>query len=75
MAEENEEKDPRCGTYELAFKHGSFHDFETNLTINRDQQVQVAEPIGPATGTAIQSGRLVFVRNPRVTKPEKGNGK
>lgn len=65
MAEEKQEKDPRCGVYELQFKHGSFHDFETSLTINRDDQVEVTEPIGAATGVAIQSGRLLFVREPR----------
>ncbi len=76
MADEKKEAtDPRCGTYELAHKHGSFHDFETGLTINRDDQVEVTEPIGAATGVAIQSGRLLFVREPKAkAKSVKGEG-
>lgn len=59
--------------YELAHKHGSFHDFETGLTINREDQVEVTEPIGNATQTAIQSGRLLLVREAKATtkKPAK----
>jgi hypothetical protein len=64
--------DKREGIYELAFKHGSFTDFETNLVINRDEQVEVKEPIGAATGLAIQSGRLLFVREPKAAKKSDG---
>lgn len=56
--------------YELKFKHGSFHDFETELTINREDQVEVVEPIGMATQDAIANGRLVLVRNPRKQDKE-----
>lgn len=56
------------GTYELKFKHGSFTDFETELVINRDQQVEVKEPIGKATLQAIQSGRLLLVREVKTKK-------
>lgn len=66
--------DKREGVYELAFKHGSFTDFEKNLVINRDEQVEVKEPIGAATGIAIQSGRLLFVREPKPIKESKGKG-
>lgn len=59
------------GTYELAHKHGSFHDFETGLTLNREDQVEVKEPIGQATLTAIASGRLLLVREPKAKKPAK----
>ncbi|HMV46581.1 MAG TPA: hypothetical protein PLD20_00960 [Blastocatellia bacterium] len=62
------------GIYELAFKHGSFHDFETGLTINREDQVEVKEPIGAATGIAIQSGRLLFVREPKPASKAKKSG-
>lgn len=54
------------GTYELQFKHGSFHDFETGLTINREDQAEVTEPIGAATGVAILSGRLLLVTEPKA---------
>lgn len=55
------------GTYELGpqAKHGSFHDFESGLTINRDDQVEVKEPIGKKTRQAIANGWLVYVREPR----------
>lgn len=62
------------GVYELAFKHGSFHDFETGLTINREDQVEVKEPIGAATGIAIQSGRLLWVREQKPAKKSDGKG-
>lgn len=58
------------GTYELKHKHGSFTDFETELVINRDQQVEVKEPIGKATLTAIQSGRILLVREPKKKATE-----
>ena len=56
------------GTYKLAYQHGHFHDFETELTINRDQEAEVKEPIGKATGIAIANNRLVIVQNPKPTK-------
>lgn len=56
------------GTYKLQFQHGSFHDFETGLTINRADEVEITEPMGRATEMAIASGRLLFVH---VTKPVK----
>lgn len=63
------------GTYKLAFRHGSFHDFETGLTINRADEVEITEPIGRATQTAIASGRLLFVHAKPVKKVEgKKNG-
>lgn len=67
------------GVYELRFKHGSFHDFETGLTLNREDQVEVKEPIGAATEAAIQAGRLVFVPEPKASKKaakaeDKGSG-
>ncbi|HYE74528.1 MAG TPA: hypothetical protein VEF04_14410 [Blastocatellia bacterium] len=56
-------------TYELKFKHGSFHDFETELTINRDEQVEIDEDTaGRATAEAIANGRLVVVQEPRKKK-------
>lgn len=64
--------DKREGVYELAYKHGSFTDFETGLVINREEQVEVKEPIGTATGTAIQSGRLLWVREPKAAKRTDG---
>lgn len=65
------------GLYELKHKHGSFTDFETNLVINRNQQVEVQEPIGAATRTAIQSGRLLYVRETKkqAAKVEKEEAK
>lgn len=58
------------GTYELQFKHGSFTDFETGLVLNREDQVEVTEPIGAATGQAIVSGRLLLVTEPKAKKVE-----
>lgn len=63
------------GVYELAHKHGSFHDFETNLTINREEQVEVSEPIGTATGQAIMNGRLLLVTEPIAKKGKKDGNK
>ena len=53
--------------YELQYKHGSFHDFETGLTINREEQkeVEVDGVIGTATKVAIQNQRLLLVRTPK----------
>lgn len=49
--------------YELKHPHGGFDDFETGLTINREEQVQIdLETAGKATLAAIQAGRLVIVR-------------
>jgi hypothetical protein len=61
------------GLYELGeqAKHGGFDDFETGLSINRDDQVEVTEPIGTKTMKAIQSGWIVLVREPRE-KPDEG---
>jgi len=51
--------------YKLKYTHGSFHDFATGLTINREDEVEVNEPVGEATRVAIQSGRLLLVRDPQ----------
>lgn len=60
--------------YKLKHTHGSFTDFATGLVINREDEVEVAEPIGQATNIAIQSGRLVLVREPKkASKPEVQN--
>jgi len=48
-------------TYELRHKHGSFHDFETELTINRAERVTLKGEVGKATLQAIANGRLVRV--------------
>lgn len=58
------------GTYKLAYQHGSFHDFETGLTINRAAEVEIVEPIGPATQMAIANNRLVFVHAQNRAKKE-----
>lgn len=53
-------------TYELKHKHGSFHDFETELFVNRDEQVEIdEETAGKATLQAIANGRLVVVTEAR----------
>ncbi|MGE0133044.1 MAG: hypothetical protein AB7U82_33625 [Blastocatellales bacterium] len=62
--------------YKLKHTHGSFTDFETGLVINREDEVEVNEPIGAATQTAIANGRLVLVRTPKkkAAVKEEGNG-
>ena len=69
----------RPGVYKQKFTHGAFDDLETGLKITHAEEVEVAEPIGRATGVAIQSGRLLYVK-PLPKKSEKkpdagGDGK
>lgn len=47
--------------YELKHKHGSFYDFESELTINREEVVTLKGAVGKATHQAIANGRLVRV--------------
>ena len=61
--------------YKLKYTHGSFTDFETGLVINRHDEVEISEPIGEATRVAIQSGRLVLVRNPKKKTAAKEEAK
>lgn len=52
--------------YELKYKHGGFDDFESGLSINREEQVEIDyDSAGKATLTAIANGRLVLVSEPR----------
>ena len=53
---------------ELKDKATSFHDFETGFDIARSQQKELKAPVGKATRQALQSGRLVDVRE---DEPEK----
>lgn len=56
------------GTYELKDKTGGFYDPITGFQIVRDQQAQVAEPIGEATSAVIRAGGLVKVEDAKVKK-------
>lgn len=59
------------GTYKLQFQHGSFYDFETGLTVNRAQEVEIKEPIGNATNIAIANNRLLIVHKPKTAEAVK----
>jgi hypothetical protein len=45
--------------YGLAHKDTSFHDFETDFDLVRDQVKELGEKVGSATRRAIREGRLV----------------
>lgn len=48
---------------ELADKSTSFHDFETDFDIVRDQRKTLGPKVGRATAQALKNGRLVEVRD------------
>lgn len=62
-------------TVELKDKETGFTDPDTGFDISRDQQVELAEPIGSRTQQAIMSGGLLIVtgkgKKTTVTEPPK----
>lgn len=61
--------------YGLAHRDTSFHDFETDFDLVRDQVKELGERVGRATRQAIREGRLVEVTAAPGAKTDGKDGK
>ena len=61
-AEAKAKKKAKPSEVELKDKDTGFYDHETGFKVVRDQRVQLGENVGKATQIAIESGRLLLIK-------------